>query len=136
MLGEKIGEESGKVTGRRILEGDDYRFVKMEISFETQGTMLGKPGMNMGTYTIFERVPGQLYGEGRGIFMSSDGESGIWNGHGVGRMTGDGMGVAFGSSIAIQASPGLSQLNGMLVVVEHTTDAAGNVHSSLYEWKA
>jgi hypothetical protein len=136
MLGEKIGEESGRVTGRRILEGDDYRFVKMEVSFETQGTILGRQGMNMGTYTVYERVPGQLYGEGRGIFMSSDGESGIWNGHGVGRMTGDGMGVAFASSIAIQASPGLSQLNGMLVIVEHTTDNEGNARSVLYEWKA
>jgi hypothetical protein len=24
----------------------------------------------------------------------------------------------------------------MLVIVEHTTDADGNVHSVLYEWKA
>ena len=33
MLSEKIGKESGKVTGRRVLRGDaDYRFVRMEIT--------------------------------------------------------------------------------------------------------
>jgi hypothetical protein len=136
MLGEKIGEESGRVTGRRVLEGDDYRFLKMEISFETQATIMGRQGMNMGTYTVYERVPGQLYGEGRGMFVTSDGESGIWNGHGVGRMTGEGMGAAFAASVAFQASPGLSNLHGMLVIVEHTTDNEGNARSVLYEWKA
>jgi hypothetical protein len=136
MLGAKIGEETGRVTGRRILEGDDYRYVKMEISFETQATVLGHQGMQLGTYTIYERVPGQLYGEGRGIFMSSDGESAIWNGHGVGRMTGDGMGAAFAAAIAFQAGGKLTDLNGMLVLVEHTTDNDGNAHSILYEWKA
>jgi hypothetical protein len=38
MLGEKLGEEHGKVTGRRVLPGDDYRYIKMEITFETQAT--------------------------------------------------------------------------------------------------
>ena len=41
MLGEKIGEEQGRVTTRRVLEGDDYRYIKMEITFETQATLFG-----------------------------------------------------------------------------------------------
>jgi len=43
-LGEPLGDESGKVTGRRILEGDDYRYVKMEISCEASATILGLEG--------------------------------------------------------------------------------------------
>jgi len=43
MLGEQLGQESGKVTVRRILTGDDHRYVKMEITFEAQGTVLGVP---------------------------------------------------------------------------------------------
>ena len=136
MLGNKIGGETGRVTGRRIIKGDDYRFVKMEITFETQATILGHQGMQMGTYTIFERVPGQLYGEGQGIFMTADGDGAIWNGHGIGRMTGDGVGAAFAASVAFQGSGKLTDLNGMLVLVEHTTDAEGNAKSTLYEWKA
>ena len=41
MLGEKLGEEKGKVIGSRVLPGDDYRYVKLEVSFETAGTLLG-----------------------------------------------------------------------------------------------
>ena len=137
MLGEKLGEEHGKVTGRRVLPGDDYRYVKMEVSFETSCTILGHEGMNMGTYTVFERIPGQLYGEGRGIFMTMDGQGAIWNGHGVGRMTGEGMGIAFAAAIAFQTdSEKLARLNGVLALVEHTTDNDGNAHSTLFEWKA
>jgi len=34
MLGEKIGEERGKVTGRRALKSEDPRYLKLEISFD------------------------------------------------------------------------------------------------------
>src|SRR6266571_3336422 len=123
MLGEKLGEEQGKVTTMRILEGDDFRYVKMEITFQTEATILGIKGMNMGTYTVFERVPGQLYGEGRGIFTTNDGDGAIWNGHGVGQPTGQGMGVKFAAAIAFQTnSQKLAKLNSVLVLVEHEAD--------------
>jgi len=136
MLGNKIGEESGRVTNRRVLEGDDYRYVKMEITFEASGTILGHEGTDIGTYTVFERVPGQMYGEGRGIFMANDGESAIWNGHGVGHPTGNGQEIVFAASVAFQASEKLASLNGVLAVVEHSIDNDGNAKSTLYEWKA
>src|SRR5688572_21305742 len=101
MLGEKIGEEHGKVTTRRILPGDDFRYVKMEISFETEATVYGLQAMNMGTYTVFERIEGQTYGEGQGILMTADGQGAIWKGHGVGRMEGSTM--VFAAAIAFQA---------------------------------
>ena len=136
MLGQKLGEERGKVTSRRILEGDDYRYIKMEINFETEATILGVKGMNMSTYTVFERVPGQMYGEGRGIFETPDGEGAIWNGHGIGRDAGDGR-IAFAAAIAFQTnSEKLAALNKCLVLVEHQVDMQGNAQSALYEWKA
>ena len=135
MLGEKLGEEEGRVTTRRVLPSGDPKYLRMEISFETSGTILGKQGQNIGTYEIFERVPGQIYGEGQGIIMFSDGNSAIWNGHGVGRGTADG-GVAFAASITFQASEGLSRLNEMLVLVEHHAHGDGRAHSTLYEWTA
>ena len=135
MLGEKIGEEQGRVTTRRVLPGDDYRYIKLEISFETQVTLFGVSGQNIGTYTVFERIPGQLYGEGRGVIMTQDGEGAIWNGHGIGRGTPDG-GIAFAASIAIQTdSSKLARLNNVLALVEHTTDAQGAAKSTLWEWK-
>jgi hypothetical protein len=137
MLGEKIGEEQGRVTTRRVLKGDDYRYQKMEITYEAELTILGMKGSSMGTYTIFERVPGQLYGEGQGMIMTETGESAIWNGHGVGTPTGDGLGVKFAASIAFQAPADgkLARLNNILALVEHTAEGDGSTRSSLHEWK-
>lgn len=137
MLGEKLGETSGRVTVRRVLPGDDYRFVKMEVTVEETGTLLGADGMNAGTYTAFERVPGQLYGEGQGVMGSSEGDTAIWKGHGIGRMTGEGMGMSFRFSLAVQAAPGgkLAHLNEVLVIGEHEVDATGNTRTTIFEWK-
>ncbi|MDP3064241.1 MAG: hypothetical protein Q8O40_13685 [Chloroflexota bacterium] len=137
MLGEKIGEERGKATGTRVLPGGDYRYLRMEVSFQAAGKLLGMDSSNVGTYTVFERVPGQLYGEGQGIVMTSDGQSAIWNGHGVGRMTGKGMGMSFRFAIAFQAAQGskLARLNGVLVIGEDEVDENGNAHTTTWEWK-
>ncbi len=136
MLGEKIGDERGKITGTRILQGDDYRYLKMEMSFQASGTLVGQPSMDMGTFTAFERVPGQIYGEGRGIILLTSGESAIWNGHGVGRMTGQGMAMSFRAGVTYQAGQGkMERLNHVVGVVEFEVDAEGNTHTMLWEWK-
>src|SRR5204862_15720 len=68
MQGEKIGEESGKVTSQRVLpnlEGGP----KMETSFQASSTLLGAKATNRGTYWSVVRPSGTLYGEGQGIVM-------------------------------------------------------------------
>jgi hypothetical protein len=137
MLGDKIGELTGRVTGMRVLPGNDYRYIKMEITIQQSGQFFGADAMDIGTYTIFERVPGQIYGEGQGITSSADGESAIWNGHGVGRATGQGMGTSIRFSIAYQAGPSgqLSRLNQVLVIGEHEVDDDGNTRTTFWEWK-
>lgn len=137
MLGERIGQEQGRVTSRRILPGDDYRYVKMEITVETQCTILGQEATNIGTYTVFERVADQIYGEGQGIIMTKEGEGAIWRGHGVGHASADGS-ITFAASVAFQAAPGgkLAKLNAMLVLVEHTAGGDGSASSNLYAWTA
>ena len=135
MLGQKFTEEQGRVTGRRVLEGDDFRYVKMEVSFEAQGNVLGIPATDIGTYTVFARVGDQIYGQGQGIIMTNAGESAIWNGHGVGRMEGSSMVFAF--SVAYQAAEGkLAPLNSFLGVGEHRADMDGSIKSTAWEWKA
>jgi hypothetical protein len=138
MLGEKLGEEQGRVTSRRVLKGDAAgSYVRVEISFEAQGTLLGVQYMNLGTYEIIGRGPGQMYGEGQGIIQGMNGEEGIWNGHGVGEDAGDGA-IKFAASIAIQTTTeSLARLNGVLVLVEHSINMTDNTAKSvLYEWKA
>lgn len=136
MLGEKLGELTGRVIGTRVLPGDDYRYVKMEISVQQSGRVCGVDVTDIGTYTIFERVPGQVYGEGRGIMHSAEGEGAIWNGHGISKM-GPGMAAHIAFSMGLQAGPSgkLSRLKDVLVVGEHDVDADGNTKTTLWEWK-
>jgi hypothetical protein len=137
MVGDKIGEESGKVIGTRILPGEGGRYVKMEITIQTQGTYLGQKGTDMGTYVAYERIPGQVYGEGQGIFMTEDGEGVIWNGMGVGTPTGEGMGMKWLAACTYQTtSKKLARRNGIVGMVEHETDARGNAKVRVWEWKA
>ena len=136
MLGEKIGELTGRVTGTRVLPGDDYRYVKMEITVQQTGQIYGVDAMDIGTYVIFERIPGQIYGEAQGI-TEGGGEGAIWKGHGIGRPTGQRMGTSFRFSIAFQAGPSgtFSRLNQILVIGEHEVDDDGNSKTGLWEWK-
>jgi hypothetical protein len=134
MLGEKLGSERGRITGRRVLPADDFRFMKMEISFETEVELLGMQGQEVGTYVVYERGPGQMYGEGQGVVMLADGSGAIWNGHGVAQPTADG-GIMVAASIAFQTTnEKLSRLNEVLTLVEHHAHADGTIHSDLWAW--
>jgi hypothetical protein len=137
MQGDKISEMRGKVTSQRILPGGDFRYVQMEVNIQEQGPVFGADVTEMGTYTVLERVGGQLYGEGQGIWMTADGDSAIWKGHGVGKPTGSGMGMSFRYSAAFQAAADgkLARLNNVLVIGEHEVDAEGNTHTTCWEWK-
>ena len=57
MLGEKLGEFQGKVTGQRILPADGAH-PKTETSFEISGTLLGIDATMMGTYWSTVRSDG------------------------------------------------------------------------------
>jgi hypothetical protein len=137
MLGEQIGEMTGRVIGTRVLPGDDYRYVKMEVTVQESGQVYGVQGTNIGTYTVFERVPGQMYGEGQGFLGTNDGEGAIWKGHGVGKATGAGMAMSIRFSVAYQAGADgkLSRLKDCLVIGEHEVDAEGNTRTRSWEWK-
>lgn len=90
----------------------------------------------MGTMTILERVPGQMYASGQGLTGTAD-EGAIWSGSGIGRMTGEGMATSVRFSCTFQASPTgkLARLNAVVVVGEMEIDADNNYTSKLWEWK-
>ena len=134
MLGEQVGESKGKITARRVLPSDGG--AKVEVSFEGSGTLLGSETFEIGTYWSVVRPDGTLYGEGQGLGMTKDGSSATWVGQGAGRFTGQGSGVSWRGAIYYQsASPKLARLNGIAVVFEHESDAAGNFTNKLWEWK-
>src|SRR5262249_12999176 len=93
MQGEKIDEESGRITSQRIPPNPGGG-TKMETSFQANLTLLGAKATNRGTYCSVVRPGGTLYGEGQGIVIGDEGDMAMWIGQGVGTMKKDG-GVSY-----------------------------------------
>jgi hypothetical protein len=134
MLGEQIGEERGKITGRRVLQSDGQE-PTIEVSFQATGKLLGQDTTGLGTYWSVVQSNGFLYGEGQGVSMTATGDVVQWTGTGRGRFTGQG-GASFRGVIYYQTtSEKFARLNGVAVVFEHEADGDGNVTNRLWEWK-
>jgi hypothetical protein len=135
MLGEQIGEETGQITGTRVLP-DEGAGPKVEVSFQSSGTTLGVHGNNMGTYVSVARPDGTLFSDGQGIVMTDDGEVVTWRGQGVGRPTGHGMAVSVRGAVYCQtASERLARLNGIALLYEFEADESGKTTTKTWEWK-
>ena len=134
MQGEKIGEESGKVTSRRALPNPGGS-PKMETSAQTDLTLLGVKATNTVTYWSVVRPDGTLFGEGQGIVMGEEGELATWVGQGVGTIKKDGA-VSYRGAVYYQSSsPKWSRLNSVAAIFEHEVDTEGNTRSQIWEWK-
>jgi hypothetical protein len=134
MLGEKIGEGTGKMLGTRVVaEGGMH---KVEVSEQENGKLLGVDCTQMVTYLSTMRPGGTPFGEGRGVLMSREGETATFVGNGVGRTTGKGMAMQWRGTLFYQTtSSKLARLNGMAVNFEHDIDEQGNSQTRYWEWK-
>ncbi len=132
MLGDLIGEETGKVTGFRVL---DDAGPKVEVSIQTKGKLLGSDYQGRVTYESGMQPGGFLYGEGQGMYMTVDGDMVVWKGQGTGRLT-PGGGARWRGAIHFMNGTGkLARLTGTVGVFEHSSDANDNVASKIWEWK-
>ncbi len=135
MLGEKIGEESGKVTGNRVLSVEPPG-PKVETSVQQTGKLLGHETTTWITYWAIPKGPNLLEGQGQGVIMTADGEMATFTGQGVGRLTGKGAGVSFRGSLYYKTdSKKLAKLNEVVGVFEFEVDESGNTHGKTWEWK-
>jgi hypothetical protein len=132
MLGEQIGETTGKRLVRRVLSIDPPT---AEVSFEDSGHILGVPTTGVGTYTSVVRPDGSVFGHGQGITTTSDGEGITWTGTGVGHF-GAGGSVSYRGMLFFRTtSQKLSRLNNACGAFEYEVDAAGATVSKTWEWK-
>ena len=135
MLGEQIGEETGQITGTRVLP-DEGAGPKVEVSFQSSGTLLGAHVNDMGTYVSVTRPDGTLFGHGQGVFVSDDGQMATWRGQGAGRFTGHGTAVSWRGAIYYQTtSERLARLNGIALLFEVEADESGKITTKSWEWK-
>jgi hypothetical protein len=133
MLGEQVGEETGKVMTRRVLSVDGG--VKVEVSLQSAGKLLGVETRTTVTYWAGIRPDGSLYGEAQGLAMGKGGERAAFKAQGVGKLL-DGGAVSYrGAQYFYSDSPKFSRLNAIATVFEYEADAEGNSKSKLWEWK-
>ncbi len=133
MLGQQIGEGSGKRTGRRVICTEPL--FKIEVSFEEMGQLAGVAGMTIGTYVSQPKPDGSLHGFGRGVFASQDGDILTWEAIGVGQLLEAGAVRYTGAISYTSMAPKLAHLNKSAGVFEFEVDSAGNSHSRAWEWK-
>lgn len=136
MLGDLIGEEKGKITSQRVLDVEGGQ-PKMETSFSATGNYRGVETTATITYWGSPRPGGAIYGEGKGVLMSKDGqELAIWTGQGIGRFLSPGK-IRFSGSLfySTQSAGKLAFLNNLVGVFEYETDELGNTSSKVWEWK-
>ena len=142
-LGDKVGETSGKVTGTRVITPSGTQPVRIEVSLQGSGTVLGEDVTEIGTYVQTLRPGGVLYGEGDILYIITDdnnendnNETAHWRGFGVGRPTGSfpaGHFAVCGSSET--ESHALRRLNKIAIVTEFDVDQKGNYHATAWEWR-
>ena len=85
-LGEVINEETGNISGMRVLS-NDAAGTKAEISLSTQGSVRGIGQQTNWTYTQLVRPDGSVYGSGIGIMTTVDGDIIQLSGSGSGRVS-------------------------------------------------
>jgi hypothetical protein len=134
MLGDKLGQETGKVVLRRVIPSGAGA-VRMEVSQRGHGTLLGVEYQDTSTYESELRPDGTLFGTGQGVYMGKGGEVGTWTGQGVGVMSPSG-GVSFRGALYIYStSPKWQRLNAVAAVFEYDVDPDDAFKGVLTEWK-
>jgi hypothetical protein len=136
MLGEKLGDFRGKITGQRVLPSDGL-LPKFETSAEASGTIVGVEATVMATYWAVLRPDGHLYGEcpDRGVLITRDGDSATYRASGLGRPTGQGPAVSFRGAVYFQTtSQKLARLNEVAVIYEWDVDVHGEARWQLWAW--
>lgn len=133
MLGEKVGEFSGRPTGIRVL--DEGGSMVLEVSIDLQGTMLGVECRNLGTLRAVPRADGTSRVTGQGVLLGQGGEAAQWRALGVRRPPGpDGISRSRGGVTFETTSEAWTRLVPVLGVYEVAADASGEIEETVWEW--
>jgi len=134
MMGEMIGELTGRVTGKRIIRCHG-RELKIERTIESKGKILGTEVSFIATVRAHEREQGGFYNEGNGVIMTMNGDKAILHGSAIGMMGKDGAMSLRGIRYAQSSAPSLSRLNKVAILLEVEITADGTVKDKMWEWK-
>ena len=134
-LGDLILNESGQVTGVRVLSTDSSG-TNLEISLQLSGTIRGVVETTLWTYTTLTRPDGSVYGTGQGVMTTQDGDVIHLIGHGSGRTPPPGETTHFRTMLHPHStSPKYADLNGIGLAGEYDVIPDGSAVNKCWEWK-
>ena len=135
MLGEVLFEEKGTTSGVRVLSVD-HGETTLEISLQTEGKIRGVAQNSMWTYWSKTRGDGSIYGEGKGLMTTKDGDTIQMLGSGAAKPPGaDGVVHYRGAIYFRTGSKKFSDLNGAVGVHEYDVAPDGATSAKVWEWK-
>ena len=135
MLGEMLLEETGKTLGVRVLDSEPGT-VTMEVSVQTEGRLLGIAETTVWTYWSKTRPDGSMYGEGKGVMTTTDGDVIGLVGSGTAKAVGPDGTIRYRGAIYFNtAAAKYARLNGSAGVHEYDLSASGNLTTKVWEWK-
>jgi hypothetical protein len=131
MIGEMIGEFSGKTIGMRVLSGG-----KTEITGTGPGKILGCEATTVFTGVLTPMPNGVQMVEGDGLITTTDGDAVMLKITGIGWPTGKGWKGSFrGATYQMTQAPKLARLNKIVSVYENDSDENGDFKLKIWEWK-
>ena len=135
MLGELILEETGTVTGIRVVS-NDASGTKLEVSLRLTGHILGVAESCLWTYWQLIRPDGSVYGQGEGVMTTQDGDVLQMIGHGSGQAPPPGGMMNFCTMLHVHTtSEKYAGLNRIGLAGNYDVDADGNAVNKCWEWK-
>lgn len=134
MLGEMIGECTGKVAGIRVISTEGQE-TKLEVSLQGQGTLLGQAIADFGTLVQSVRSGAVLSGDAHHVMMTANGEAADWSGGGVGQRTGTGFKSTWGGYGRFDSPHGaLEPLEAVVTVIEFDVEEDGSYRWRMWTW--
>ncbi len=134
-LGDLILDETGQVTGTRVLSADASG-ASIEICLQLTGTIRGVAETTIWTYTTLTRPDGSIYGSGQGVMTTQDGDVINLIGHGSAQAAPPGGTTKFRTMLHPHAaSAKYADLNGIGLAGEYDVAPDGSAVNNCWEWK-
>jgi hypothetical protein len=134
MIGDMVGELTGKTVGQRIVHHHG-KGLKIERTIESKGKILGEEVTVLATFWSKERPQGGMASMGNGVVMTAKGEKAVIRGMGISvQPKGPGWSMR-GARVLQTASPALARLNNAVLVFEMEIAPDGTFRDTWWEWK-
>ena len=133
-LGDFILDETGQVTGTRVLSADASG-AKIEICLQLTGTIRGVAETTIWTYSTLTRPDGSIYGSGQGVMTTQDGDVINLIGHGSGQAPPPGGSTKFRTMLHPHTtSAKYADLNGIGLAGEYDVAPDGSAVNKCWKW--